>query len=80
MRHPCPHALQVHYRACPTDQLLPWSVSVGQAMFINSLKVCICRRQVCEAMLPCLDGLIILVNSDPSVCLSTSDPTVYMAV
>lgn len=33
-------SLQVHYRACPTDQLMPWSTEAGQSTFINSLKVC----------------------------------------
>ncbi len=34
-----PHAVQVHYRACPVSLLLPWTPEVGQSTFINSLKV-----------------------------------------
>lgn len=33
-----PWHLVIHYRACPTDQLLPWCLEVGQSTFVNSLK------------------------------------------
>lgn len=44
-----PHAVQVHYRACPTDLLLPWNAEVGQSTFINSLKVMLLHIQSVRA-------------------------------
>mmetsp|Transcript_19458 Transcript_19458/g.58800 ORF Transcript_19458/g.58800 Transcript_19458/m.58800 type:complete len:278 (-) Transcript_19458:227-1060(-) len=33
-----PWSLTVHYRACPADVVLPWTIAVWRSTFINSLK------------------------------------------